>query len=169
MRSERKTHFFLENLLVIFLVYDFIVKLIVAYSSYAVLFKYIIVFKVVYLIFLIVYYKLKITNYTLVWTVVALSIAYALVQAFSYDVLYADDINFNGYYFLSSILPIAFLCFCFNIDDRIIQRQVNVFLWFILVSALLIFIGYLFDIKVFKAYYRAERFGFIGLLMYPAS
>jgi len=158
--------FFLENLLVLFFTYDFIVKIIVHITKISAFYNYVIVFKVLIVIMAIYKFGLTYKRKVFISSIVGLSIAYGITQITNLDVLGINDIQFNGYYFLSSVLPILFVFYCNDYDKDIIEKQVNRFLWFMAFSAAFVFIGYLLDIGVFRSYFRGGRFGYSGFLLY---
>ncbi len=158
--------FFLENLLVLFFAYDFIVKIIVHITKISAFYNYVIVFKVLLVLIAIYKYGLTKRKKVFVYSIIGLSIAYSITQLFNFKILDINNIQFNGYYYLSSVLPIAFIYFCNDYSKEIINKQVHRFLWFMGFSAVFVFVGYLLEIEVFRSYFRGGRFGYSGLLLY---
>ncbi|WGD35772.1 hypothetical protein [Olleya sp. YS] len=158
--------FFLENLLILFFGYDFIIKIIVHYTQISLFYNYVIVFKVLIVLAVITSIGFNSINKTYVLPLLGLILAYIITQLFHYNNLSIDDIQFNGYYFLSSVTPILFLLFFNNYSSDITKSQVNKVIWFLVISSVFLLIGYLFQIEVFRSYFRGGRFGYSGFLLY---
>ena len=158
--------FLIKNFLVLFFAYDFLIKIIVHYTQISLFYNYVIVFKVIIVMALILNTGFKKINTSYFLPLIALILAYVITQFNNYNSISIDDIQFNGYYFLSSTTPILFLIFCGNHSLDIVNSQINRFVWFIVFSSFFLFIGYLFEIEVFRSYFRGGRFGFSGFLLY---
>lgn len=158
--------FFLENLLLIFFVYDFLIKTIVYYTEIKLFFNYVIAFKALIVLIIVFQQGFRQINKIYLLPTIGLVICYVITEISNYKALGLDDIQFNGYYFLSSITPIAFIFFITNIDIKIIRVQINRLVFFLILSSGVALLGYLFEINVFRSYYRGERFGYSGFLLY---
>ncbi|MBT8243797.1 MAG: hypothetical protein HKP48_08985 [Winogradskyella sp.] len=99
--------------------------------------------------------------------VIFLSIAYLVTQLSSHQVLNAEDIKFNGYYFISSTFSILFLIYLKQKHQNLnIEKVVNSFLVFMIINSICVIIGYFFEIDFFESYFRGNRFGYSGMLLY---
>ncbi|PIB33290.1 hypothetical protein BFP78_03250 [Gaetbulibacter sp. 5U11] len=163
--------FFLENMLVFLFGYDFLIKILVSYKDLVLLYNYIIVFKVLLVAITVSCLQKVKKRKQLYLPLLGLVSAYVISQLSAINHINTDEVLFNGYYFLSSIVSIIFLIFYYNFEDvEIINKQVKRFLWFIIISSLFIFIGYLFDTSLLKTYFRTNRrFGYQGLLLYHSE
>lgn len=160
-------NFLFNFILIIFLSYDFIVKVIVDFYEYKLLYNYVIVFKVIVMFILLLEIKLKMIKIELLIPVIFLSIAYLVTQLSSHQVLNAEDIKFNGYYFISSTFSILFLIYLKQKHQNLnIEKVVNSFLVFMIINSICVIIGYFFEIDFFESYFRGNRFGYSGMLLY---
>ncbi|SHG80775.1 hypothetical protein [Winogradskyella jejuensis] len=159
---------FLSNyILIFFFLYDFIVKVIVDFTGYKLFYNYVIVFKSSLIFFLLLKLEIKKVKKELTISVILLSIAYVITQLTSYRLLNIDDIKYNGYYFLSSIVSILFLIYLLQKNKLItIEKSVSSFLFFMTINSICAIIGYVFNISFFESYFRGNRFGYSGMLLY---
>lgn len=157
-------NFFIKNLLLLFLCYDLLIKIIVEYTEISNFYNYVIVFKTI-IIFIILDFKIY-KSYLFI--TVSLIASYCFTQLYYFNTLEQADVLFNGYFFLSSILPLIFICFSSPIKQSVSENQIKGFIWFLLISSLFILIGLAFNINLFKSYFRSSgsRFGYSGFLLY---
>ena len=61
-----------------------------------------------------------------------------------------------------------FICFSSPIKQSVSEKQLTRFTWFLLISSLFVLIGLVFNIDLFKSYFRSSgsRFGYSGFLLY---
>jgi len=156
--------FFIKNILLLFLCYDLLIKIIVEFTNIPNFYNYVIVFKVI-LVFMILDFK---TNKNYLFLIILLISSYCFTQLYYFNTLEQLNVLFNGYFFLSSILPLIFICFSSPIKHSISEQQLIRFIWFLSISSIFILIGLFFDINLFKSYFRSSgtRFGYSGFLLY---
>lgn len=168
--QEKIANFLLKNLLILFFSIDFFVKLLIHIPNYTIAYKYVIVPKLLILLFVSFFFydknrKLN-TNF---YITIALSIAYLISQVSLFNYLTIKNILFNGHYFLNSIVPILFISLVQQHKEHL-TYYVKTYLYFIAINSFFIIVGYIFDINLFKTYYWAgNRFGFQGLLLYHSE
>ncbi|WP_411766127.1 hypothetical protein [Winogradskyella sp. A3E31] len=159
--------FLFNSILILFFSYDFIVKVIVAYTDFKLLYNYVIVFKVIIISLLITNFDFKKIRAKYLAPITILTASYIITQLSAYQFLKLEDINFNGYYFLSSIISILFFIYLeYKQQELDKERVVNGFLLFMMINSVCVIIGYLFEIQVFESYFRGNRFGYSGMLLY---
>lgn len=164
-RKSFSSNFFFDNILLLFFGYDFLVKISVSFFGLVFLYNYAIIFKTIIILLAIPKLDFKIINKAYLNALILFSVSYVAIKFPAIIDQEVEDINFNGYYFLSSIVPIIFLIF-YNNNRITLERQINSFLFFIGLSCLFVFIGYIFSFDFLRSYFRGQRFGYSGFLLY---
>jgi hypothetical protein len=164
--TKTTASFFLKNLLLFFLIYDFVVKIIVHVTNISFFYNYVVVFKLVLISPILLSEKLRKIDLSYLLPVVGLLISYLVTQLFYFNQINNYNLFFNVYYFFSSIIPLLFVFFISKIEYSIIQKQISMLIWFLLISSFFILVGLVFEIDLLRTYFRSSRFGFSGLLLY---
>ena len=160
-------YFILENLLILFFGYDFVVKLIVYFYDFRPIYYYIVVYKFLLVALLIVYYKKISYRRDYLLPIFGLFLSYFITKILPVAKLSNYDILFNGYYFLSSIIPLLFVYLNENLNNDILNKILRKASIFILISSILAIIGAVFQIPFFKTYFiSSNRYGYSGFLLY---
>lgn len=157
-------NFFLENLLLLFLCYDLLVKIIVEFTEISNFYNYVILFKT-FIVLTVLDFKIN-KNYF--FLIIPLIVSYTFTQLYNINTLEEQDILFNGYFFLSCVVPFIFICFSSSIKQLNIEKQLDKAFLFLSISSFFILIGLYYNINLFKSYFMATRprFGYSGFLLY---
>lgn len=160
------TDFLFRNLLLLFFIYDFIVKILVHYSAISSFYNYVIVFKAIIIIIVLTPKKHRHIDSSYLYSIIGLTLSFIITKLFLFNKIELLDFLFNGYYFLSSILPLCFVFLISKIEYSILRKQLFGIILFLLVSSVFVLVGLLFEIEIFRTYFRSFRYGFSGLLLY---
>lgn len=153
--------------------FDFLAKGIDLYGENEYFFRYGALVKTLFIFVIIFFYlkevKTKINNVFIKWGF-CLILLFIINQYTIEEKITSRDFNFNIHYFFRSLYPFAFLTFFFSYNDlEVIHKWIRVFKFFIILNSILIIIGFLIEIPVFKTYYHSSRFGYQGLLLYHSE
>ena len=121
--TKTTASFFLKNLLLFFLIYDFVVKIIVHVTNISFFYNYVVVFKLVLISPILLSEKLRKIDLSYLLPVVGLLISYLVTQLFYFNQINNYNLLFNGYYFLSSIIPLLFVFFISKIEYSIRSEE----------------------------------------------
>lgn len=160
------TDFLFRNLLLLFFIYDFIVKILVHYTAISSFYNYVIVFKAIIIIIVLTPKAHRQIDSSYLHSIFGLILSFIITKLFLVNKIELLDFLFNGYYFLSSIIPLCFVFFISKIEYSILRKQLVRIILFLLVSSVFVLIGFLFEIEIFRTYFRSFRYGFSGLLLY---
>lgn len=157
-------NFLLKNLLLLFLCYDLLVKIIVEFTEISNFYNYVILFKTL-IVLTVLDFKI---NKSYFFLIIPLITSYFFTQLYYINTLEKQDILFNGYFFLSSIVPLIFVCFSSSIRQQVVAKQLDKVVFFLSISSFFILIGLYYNINLFKSYFMATkpRFGYSGFLLY---
>lgn len=160
----------LKNILVIFLIYDFIVKSIITYKGSTYFYNYAILFKVIIILVILRYLKFDKKNLKKAFPFLGLCVAFLVSKIHVFNTLGTNDVLFNGYYFINSAFPLLFFSCFFDYTNReMLSAQIYRFLLFIAASSVFVVVGYVFELNIFETYFRGGRFGYQGLLLYHSE
>lgn len=161
----------LKYIVIIFLSYDFMTKILVSYFNLIVFYNYAIIFKTIIIIVAIFYLNVNFIKKNILIVIASLSFCFIIGSITLFPFFTRADILFNGYYFLSSLVPIIFLFFFYYYDNiKILKFIVNSFIWFMAVNAIAVFLGLFLELDIFKSYWRGGgRYGYQGLLLYHSE
>ena len=170
---RRNDFFLLRFIILLFFLYDFIIKILVSYNiNFMPFYRYIIVYKTI--IVLLIFRNLnnkKFQKSDFKTPIILLSVAYGVNQLLFFDDLDQDNILFNGYYFISSVLPLIYYSIFEAQENKgFLNIQIKVFLYLMIVNSILIFVGYFFKVDIFETYFvTGNRFGYQGFLLYHSE
>jgi hypothetical protein len=164
--------FLLKNIILLFFTHDFIIKLFVSHDiANLTYYRFGIIFKIIIIISAYVFYNKHKVDYNFILPIALLSIAFIVSQLTLCSSLNLANLLFNGHYFLSGLFALLFVfLFKKTIIYSILKYQVQGFIWFMAINSVVILIGYLLNLNVFKTYFfGGTRFGFQGLLLYHSE
>ncbi|GAA0714319.1 hypothetical protein GCM10009430_07330 [Aquimarina litoralis] len=170
VNSENRLKTFFALLLPLFFSYDFIAKVFYKNEVTRLFYDYAVAFKICYIVVgLFLFRKLITYNTKTLYVAFVLGICYLVNQLLLYDFLDTKNILFNGYYFLSCFFSVLFIAFISSIKAEVLKKVIDFFLIFITLNSIAVLAGFIFEINIFKTYFRGDRFGYQGFLLYHSE
>lgn len=152
----------------LFMIYDFLAKILDNYGITHSLYLAATAFKALYIsFFLIRDIKFYTKQRTLIVFVSLLLLSVFLGFVCIEYVYNQDEILFNGYYVVAQIFFLILYSVIKNSSLEDCYKVVSIFKIFILINIGLLWIGYFFNINLFRSYFMSpDRFGYTGTLLY---
>ncbi|PQV49658.1 hypothetical protein CLV33_103296 [Jejuia pallidilutea] len=119
------------------------------------------IFLVYSLAFIATHFKYVFKNFKFLFTVIiVLSVVFLLKKNFSE--IYVNE--YIRYIFILFTLPL--LNYSYKVNNEVFIKRLKIFFkYFILLNAVFVLLGFLFEIKIFQTYQYSTRFGFNGVLL----